>query len=67
MAKESGGNQTCRSVISMRVSMKWTRSMAKVFFNGRVETFTRGTTLMMKDTAMVKCTGLTGQYTEGNG
>ena len=52
---------------SMRVTTVKTRSRATAFILGWVEISTKGTTLMICETAMAKCTGKTAATTKDNG
>lgn len=53
--------------ISMKGNMKMIRRMVKEFLLGRVETFTKVLTGMMREMAMVKCFGLMGRFIKENG
>jgi len=44
-----------------------TKNKAKAYFNGLVVTFTKVNTVMMSETGMEKCTGLTAAAIRGSG
>ena len=58
---------TCAYVISLRVSIVVIRKTGMESSIGRAETFLKETTLMIRDKAMVKCSGLTATFLEVTG
>ena len=68
MAKESGRRSKMYQIaITMKVNTKMTRKMDMGSFIGKVGMFTKETTRMMKETDMVRCSGLTVLNIKENG
>ena len=67
MVKANGGKATIPKLIIMKVSIIWIKSMVMEYLIGKVETFTKAITRMMRGMDMEKCIGQMGQLIKESG
>ena len=67
MVKESGERIICQTVISMKATIAWTKSMDMVYSIGKLEMYIKAIIKMTLGRDMVKCFGLMDPPTKVNG